>query len=140
MAVSELRIDQQIPSVSKKVTQESINQLESCGILDRKNIHNSPELAKQRLGYDFPVASGRMSVAFAAESLRKFFGADVFNHSGTVNLKFLRPVKNGDTITVYGSVSHQEQTASGTLVTVRVYCENQDRDQTATGTGTGVVP
>ena len=140
MAVSGLRIDQQIPSVSKEVTQESINQFESCGILDRENIHNSPEMAKQRLGYDHPVASGRMSVAFAAESLRRFFGYDVFNHTGTVNLKFLRPVKNGDTITVHGSVSRQEQVAAGTLVTVAVYCENQERDKTAIGTGTAIVP
>ena len=38
-----------------------------------------------------------MSVAFASESLRRFFGPEVFNHTGTVNLKFLRPVKGGDT-------------------------------------------
>ena len=140
MAVSRLGIDQQIPSVSKKVTQDSINQFESCGILNRENIHNNPDLAKQRLGYNHPVASGRMSVAFAAESLRRFFGPDVFNHTGTVSLKFLRPVKNGDTITVYGSVSHQQQVVAGTLVTVAVYCENQDRDKTAIGTGTAIVP
>ena len=80
-----------------------------------------------------------MSVAFAAESLRKFFGAAAFNHTGTVNLKFLRPVKSGDTITVYGSVIHQERVETGTLVTVDVYCENQDGDKTAIGTGTAVV-
>ena len=140
MAISMLDLNQQIPSVSKKVTQESINQFEACGILDRKNIHNSPELARQRLGFAHPLASGRMSVAFAAESLRKFFGPDVFNHTGTVNLKFLRPVKDGDTITVHGSVVHQEPVETGTLVTVDIFCENQDRDKTAIGTGTAIVP
>ena len=139
MAVSKLEINQQIPSVSKKVTQESINQFESCGILDRENIHNSPELAQKRLGYNHPIASGRMSVAFAAESLRRFFGPEVFNHTGTVNLKFLRPVKNGDTITVFGAVSHQQQVERGTLVTVDIYCENQDREKTAIGSGTAVI-
>ena len=140
MAVSKLETNQQIPAVTKKVTQESINLFESCGILDRQNIHNSPELAKQRLGYSHPLASGRMSVAFAAESLRRFFGPAVFNHTGTVNLKFLRPVKNGDTITVRGSVSHQQKVAAGTLVTVDIFCENQDQDKTAIGTGTAIVP
>lgn len=139
MAASKLETDQQIPSVTKKVTQESINLFESCGILDRQNIHNSPELAKQRLGYNHPLASGRMSVAFAAESLRRFFGPDVFNHTGTVNLKFLRPVKNGDTITVRGSVSHQQKVDAGTLVTVDIFCENQDQDKTAIGIGTAIV-
>ena len=68
MAELEIELNQPIPSVSKKITQESINQFESCGILDRQNIHNNPELAKQRLGFAHPLASGRMSVAFAAES------------------------------------------------------------------------
>ena len=140
MAVSKLEIDQQIPSVTKRVTQETINQFEACGILDRENIHTNPEIAKQRLGYSHPIASGRMSVTFAAESLRKFFGPDVFNHTGTVNLKFLRPVEDGDTVTVRGAVRHQEQVDSGTLVTVDLYCENQDSHKTAIGAGTAVVP
>ncbi len=139
MAVLKVELDQPIPSVTKKVTQESINQFEACGILDRENIHNSPELAQARLGYKHPLASGRMSVAFAAESLRKFFGPDIFNHTGTVNLKFLRPVKDGDTITVHGSVKHQQPVEKGTLVTVELFCENQDQDKTAIGTGTAIV-
>ncbi len=129
-----------IPVLTKAITQVKINQFESCGILDRQNIHNNPELAKQRLGTTFPIASGRMSVAFASESLRRFFGPDVFNHTGTVNLKFLRPVKDGDTITVRGAVSHQEQMEKGTLVTVDIYCENQNGDKTAVGMGTAVLP
>ena len=139
MADVKIELNQQIPTISKKITQESINQFEACGILDRENIHNSPELARQRLGFAHPLASGRMSVAFAAESLRKFFGPEVFNHTGTVNLKFLRPVKNGDTITVTGKVSHQQDIDKGTLVTVDLFCENQDRDRTAIGNGTAVI-
>jgi len=139
MADVNIELNQHIPTISKKITQESINQFEACGILDRENIHNSPELARQRLGFAHPLASGRMSVAFAAESLRKFFGPEVFNHTGTVNLKFLRPVKNGDTITVTGKVSHQQEIDKGILVTVDLFCENQDRDRTAIGNGTAVV-
>ena len=140
MASTKLEINAETPSVSKQVTQASINQFESCGILDRENIHNNPELARQRLGFNAPIASGRMSVSFAAESLRKFFGPQVFNHTGTVNLKFLRPVKHGDTITVFGTVRHQEQAETGTLFTVDIFCENQDREKTAVGVATAIVP
>tara|TARA_Y100000758_G_scaffold215843_1_gene155167 strand:+ start:388 stop:633 length:246 start_codon:yes stop_codon:yes gene_type:complete len=80
-----------------------------------------------------------MSVAFASESLRKFFGADVFNHTGTVNLKFLRPVKEGDTITVGGSVNSRQEVENGTMVIVDLYCENQNGDKTAIGQGTAIV-
>ncbi len=138
MASAELS-NETIPVLTKTITQVKINQFESCGILDRQNIHNSPELAKQRLGTTYPIASGRMSVAFASESLRKFFGAEVFNHTGTVNLKFLRPVKEGDTITVGGAVNSRQTVDNGTLVTVDLYCENQNGDKTAIGQGTALV-
>ena len=140
MALTRIEVGAEIPSVTKSITQGTINQFESCGILDRENIHNNPELAQKRLGTTYAIASGRMSIAFAAESLRKFFGPDVFNHTGTVDLKFLRPVKDGDTITVHGAVSHQEQTPQGTQVTVDIYCANQNSDKTAVGVGTALVP
>ena len=140
MAISKLKINHQIPELKKWVTQETINQFEACGIQDGENIHNNPEIARLRLGYNHPIASGRMSLAFASECLRKFFGSEVFSHTGTVNLKFLRPVKSGDTVTVHGSVSHQEKADGGTLVMVDLYCENQDCDKTAIGTGTAIVP
>ena len=140
MASTRLEIDAKIPSVSKHVTQSSINQFESCGILDRVNIHNDPEFAQQRLGFSAPIASGRMSVVFAAESLRKFFGPQVFHHTGTINLKFLRPVKHGDTITVSGTVTRHEQVEGGTLVTVGIFCQNQDQEKTAVGIATAIVP
>ena len=140
MASASISLGAQIPSVTKSITEDSILQFESCGILDLENIHNSPDLAQRRLGTTYTLASGRMSVAFASESLRRFFGPEVFNHSGVVNLKFLRPVKDGDTITVTGSVVHQEETPEGTLVSVDIFCENQDRNRTAVGMGTAVVP
>ena len=138
MASAELS-NETIPVLTKTITQVKINQFESCGILDRDNIHNNPELAKQRLGTTYPIASGRMSVAFAAESLRKFFGAEAFNHTGTVNLKFLRPVKEGDTLTVGGTVNSRETVDNGTKVIVDLYCENQNGDKTAVGQGSAIV-
>ena len=128
-----------IPTLTKAITQDSINQFESCGILERQNIHNDPELAAQRLGTTYPIASGRMSITFAAEALRKFFGPEVFNHTGNVNLKFLRPVKGGDTLTVSGAVIDQQPVEQGTQVTVQVQCQNQNGDTTAVGQGSAVV-
>ena len=129
-----------IPTLTKAVTEESILQFESCGILERENIHNNYELAARRLGTTYTLASGRMSITFASEALRRFFGPEVFNHSGSVNLKFLRPVKDGDTITVSGSVIQQDAVESGTQVVVQVQCHNQNGDTTAIGQGTAIVP
>ena len=136
---TEIKPDQEIPSLTKRITTDSILQFESCGILDRENIHNNPELAAKRLGTTYTIASGRMSITFAAESLRRFFGPKVFNHTGTVNLKFLRPVKDGDSITVTGAVSGTEEIEGGTKVSVDLFCDNQNGDRTAVGIGTAVI-
>jgi len=138
MASTELE-NKAIPTLTKSITQVKINQFESCGIRERENIHNSPELAKQRLGTTYPIASGRMSVAFAAELLRKYFGPEVFHHSGVVNLKFLRPVKEGDAVTISGKYNSSAEVESGTLVTIDITCQNQNGDTTAIGQGSGVI-
>ena len=138
MASTELET-KAIPTLTKGITQVKINQFESCGIRERENIHNSPELAKQRLGTPYPIASGRMSVAFAAELLRKYFGPEVFHHSGVVNLKFLRPVKEGDAVTISGQYNSSADVESGTLVTVDITCQNQNGDTTAIGQGSAVI-
>ncbi len=136
---AEIKPEQAIPSFTKAITEKSILEFESTGILDRENIHNNPDLAAKRLGTTYTLASGRMSITFAAESMRKFFGPEVFNHTGTVNLKFLRPVKAGDTITVTGAVSGTEETDGGIKVSVDLFCDNQDGNRTAVGIGTAVV-
>ena len=136
---AEIKSGDTIPSVTKSITEESILEFESTGILDRENIHNNPELAATRLGTTYTLSSGRMCTPSASESLRKFFGPEVFNHTGTVNLKFLRPVKAGDTIIVTGAVSGSEQTDGGTKVSVNLFCDNQDGNRTAVGIGTAVI-
>ncbi len=47
---TEIKPEQTIPSVTKSITEKSILEFESTGILDRENIHNNPELAAKRLG------------------------------------------------------------------------------------------
>ena len=130
---------QSIPSVTKAITEKSILGFESTGILNLENIHNNPELAAERLGTTYTLASGRMSITFATECLRQFFGPEVFNHTGTVNLKYLRPVKAGDTITVTGAVSGSEDIDEGTRVSVDIFCDNQDGNRTAIGIGTAII-
>lgn len=137
--MAEIKIDDVLPSVSKTITQEKIELFEDCGILDRQNIHNNPEIARERLKFDHPIASGRMSVTYAAEIIRKFVGEDAFHHSGTVNLKYLKPLIQGDTVNVSGTVVAIEEIDTGLLVTINIQCENQNGEKTAIGQGTAVV-
>ncbi|MGZ5741708.1 MAG: MaoC family dehydratase, partial [Burkholderiales bacterium] len=77
---------------------------------------------------------------FASEMLRRYFGADVYNRRGTIDLRFLRPVRPGDTITLSGKVSAISKEPNGARVSVDVTATNQKGDVTAAGSGACIVP
>ena len=81
-----------------------------------------------------------MSLTFAIEMMRRHFGADVFNHTGTVDLRFLRPVRPGDTITFNGKVTRTSKEANGSRVSVDIEVQNQKGDTTGIGQGSAIVP
>ena len=95
---------------------------------------------RDTLGTRGTVASGRMSLTFATELLRRYFGSDVYNRGGMVELRFLRPVRPGDTVTFNGKVTGMTQVTDGGRVSVEVTGTNQKGDVTAVGTGACIVP
>ena len=95
-------VGEELPHLVKEMSQEAINLFEgSAGQLEPSQFTDE-ETARETLGTGGTVASGRMSLSFAIELLRRYFGSGVFNHTGTVDLRFLRPVRPGDTITFAG--------------------------------------
>ena len=97
----------------KEMSQEAINLFEgSAGQLEPSQFTDA-ETARETLGTEGTVASGRMSLSFAIELLRRYFGSGVFNHTGTVDLRFLRPVRPGDTITFTGTVTGVSREVNG---------------------------
>ena len=64
----------------------------------------------------------------------------MFNHAGMVDLRFLRPVHPGDTITFTGKISEISAEANGSRVSVDIQATNQKGDTTGAGKGSAVVP
>ena len=124
----------------KHMTQEAINLFEGSSGETGPSQFTDDEAARETLGTSGTVASGRMSLTFAIEMLRRYFGADVFNHTGMVDLRFLQPVRPGDTITFSGTISEMAREANGSRVTVDIKAENQNGDTTGAGKGSAVVP
>jgi len=134
------QVGDEVTSLVKQVTQEAINLFESSGGGTGPSQFTDEETAREILGTSGTVASGRMSLTFALEMLRRAFGADVFNHSGSVDLRFLRPVRPGDTITFSGRVSGISREANGSKISVEIKAENQRGDTTGVGNGSAIVP
>ena len=138
--VKSCQVGDELLPVVKQITQEAINLFEgSAGELGPSQFTDEAT-ARETLGTAGTVASGRMSLAFAIEMLRKHFGGNVFNHTGMVDLRFLRPVRPGDTITFSGKIIDTTREANGTKVSVEIKVENQKGDTTGVGTGSAIVP
>jgi acyl dehydratase len=129
-----------LPPLAKTMTQEAINLFEKSGGAEGPSQFTDAESAKQTLGTSSTVASGRMSLSFAIELLRRYFGAEHYNRKGSVDLRFLRPVRPGDTVTFNGKVTAIAKEPDGFRVSVEINAINQKGDTTAVGSGSCVVP
>ena len=141
MAIARMfKIGDEVPSISKTMSQEMINLFEKSGGKTGPSQFTDAATARETLGTKGTVASGRMSLTFASEMLRRYFGADIYNRNGIIDLRFLRPVRPGDTITMSGKVTGITRLANGGRVTVEVTGTNQKGDTTAAGSGGCIVP
>ena len=134
------QIGDDIPPLTKSMTQEAINLFEGSAGQSGPSQFTDEETARETLGTEGTVASGRMSLTFAIEMLRRFFGADVFNRTGSVDIRFLRPVRPGDTITFTGNITAISREANGSRVAVDIMVQNQNGNTTGAGSGSAVVP
>jgi 3-hydroxybutyryl-CoA dehydratase len=134
------RVGDEVPTLSKTMSQDMINLFEKSGGKTGPSQFTDEATAQATLGTKGTVASGRMSLTFASEMLRRYFGAQHYNRAGTIDLRFLRPVRPGDTITFTGKVTAIAREPNGGRVSVEVGATNQKGDTTAAGSGTCIVP
>ena len=133
-------INDEVPSLSKTMTQAVINLFEKSGGAEGPSQFTDEETARGVLGTSGTVASGRMSLTFASELLRRYFGNEVYNRGGMIELRFLRPVRPGDTVTFTGKVTGFDKVTNGVRVAVDVTATNQKGDTTGVGAGACIVP
>ena len=125
----------ELPPLHKTITQEAINLFEQSGGAAGPSQFTDEATARGVLGTSGTVASGRMSLTFAIELLRRYFGAEIYNRGGMLELRFLRPVRPGDTVSFSGTVSGLAKVTNGVRVAVEVSATNQKGDTTAAGAG-----
>lgn len=89
-----------------------------------ESVHCFPEVAKRK-GFPRAIAQGLMSHAYISQLIAERFGEQVFARS-RVNVKFLKPTPEGDTLTVGGTVKRVEPDAGGKRVFLDVWCKNPD--------------
>ena len=130
----------EISPLVKQMSQEAINLFEGSTGNTGPSQFTDEETARETLGTSGTVASGRKSLPCAIEMLRRYFGSEVYNHTGFIDLRFLRPVRPGDQVTFTGKITDITREANGSRVSVEIKAENQKGDTTGIGSGSAVVP
>jgi len=138
--VMRFEVGMEVPPVSKTLTQAQITLFEAGGAHEGPSIFTDPETAEKTLGMGRTVASGRMTLSFAVETLRRFFGERIYNHTGVADLRFIRPTRAGDTVTVRGKVTSITSEANGSRIAVELTVQNGNGETTAVGGGSAIVP
>ena len=130
----------EITPLVKTMSQEAINDFEGSAGVKHPTQFTDTEFPQERLGTAGTKASGRMSVTFCLELMRRNFGADSFNRTGMVDLRNLRPVRPGNTITFTGKIIDISREANGNKVTVEINATNDEGNLTGVGKGSVIVP
>ena len=123
-----------ICGVPKKMTLDRMRKF-SGHVEGGENFHTNETIAR-RAGFLAPIAQGLMSCAYILEMILSNFG-DRWLYGGNLEVKYLRYVYPGDTISAYGIVRNEEKAGSTDKITIVAWCENQRNEKAAVGMAIG---
>lgn len=96
-----------------------------------KNIHNNMEQA-EKAGLDLPLVQGQQQVGYLIEMLTNFFKEKWF-YSGWIRVKFIRPVKVGETVTCKAVIKEFIEDNGKVKMKLDVWVENEEGEMTIIG-------
>jgi acyl dehydratase len=130
----EWAVGREIAPVVKRMTVERMSRPLMAG---GNPLHHDPAFAKNA-GLPAPIATGVMSSAFLSEMLTKAFGVE-WIRSGSLDVKFIRPIYAGDTVTARGRITGKSETGTGARIALEIWCETQRGESVTVGTASVVV-
>lgn len=134
VAVADLTVNQELEPIVKHLAIERMSRPLMAG---NNPIHFDPEFAK-KVGLPAPIATGVMSSAYLSEMLTKAFGI-AWIRSGSMDVKFIRPIYADDTVTARGRITGKTETSTGMRVSLEIWCETQRGEPVTVGTARVVV-
>ena len=134
VTAEELAVGHEIPPLVKQMSLEKMRQPLMSG---SNPIHYDAEFTR-KVGLRAPIATGVMSSAYLSEMLIGVFGIE-WLRSGTIDVKFIRPIYAGDTVTARGRVTAKTPTSTGTRIFLEIWCETQRGEPVTVGTASVVM-
>jgi len=134
VVAEELVVGQEITPAVKQMTLERMSRPLMTG---SNPIHYDPAFARNA-GLPAPIATGVMSSALLSEMLTTAFGVD-WIRSGSIDVRFIRPIYAGDTVTARGRITGKSPTNTGVRIALDIWCEIQQGEPVTVGTADVVV-
>ncbi len=126
----EFQVGDEFAPIIKKMTQEKINAYVSTAE-DYNPIHVDVEFAK-KTPFGGTIAPGFQSMAYISELMAREFGIGWYV-GGVLDLRLIRPVKPGDTLTARAKVIDKKEEGGRNVVVCEVRLTNQDKADVITG-------
>jgi acyl dehydratase len=123
-----------MPSPVRRILQQ--RQIDVYSGVRPGSIHTDQRWAKAK-GFDTTIAQGMMSTAYVSALMTSMLGAG-FVAGGRMDVRFLRPVLEGDSLTVSGTVTGFVASGERIRVMADVAVHNQRGEQTLAGTASGL--
>lgn len=103
----------------------------------KKNIHTDLEFAKS-MGLSMVFVSATQYLGYLTELMINLFSEEWLRGGKTNDLKFIKPVTEGDTIQIKAKVKSKKDEESAIEYTLDVWCENQNSDKVLVGIAVGM--
>jgi 3-hydroxybutyryl-CoA dehydratase len=127
---------QNLPEVTKSVTQEQVNAYADAAH-DWNPIHLDADFAA---GTQFGqrIAHGMLGLGFVSEMLSLAF-PESWGQSGGLKVRFKAPIFPGETVKISGEITNVSRNAGVDTVTCTVVCTKPDDTEAITGTATVLI-
>jgi 3-hydroxybutyryl-CoA dehydratase len=129
-------INPRLGPVVRTVTYKTIEQYEE--ILGIGNPLHLDEDYARKTPFGGIIAHGMMSLAYVSEMMSQAFGQGWYE-GGELDTTFVLPVRPGDTITTWGTLSEQRRSGGRVHATYDVFCDNQKGENVLVGTAEAIV-
>lgn len=123
-------VGQELAPIRRYMTQEKINKYVSAAE-DYNPIHVDPEFGKST-SYGSTIAPGYQIIAYASEMMTRDFG-EKWIRGGVMDVRLLRAVLPGDTLTIGGKILEKRKEEEGHLIKCDVWIRNQKNEEVITG-------
>ncbi|MFN3384099.1 MAG: MaoC family dehydratase [Archaeoglobaceae archaeon] len=133
MKFEEVELEQELPIIETKVTQETITRF-ACASLDFNPIHIDPVWAKKvnLLGYGKTIAHGQWTIDKLTQVVTNWCYADG-GRLKSIDVKLIHPIFVGDTIKFKGKIVSKHPRKVDSFCEVELWAENQNGEKVAVG-------